>query len=331
MEPTLGTVQLPSNLPPGLVMAERMTASVRAFLAGHGLGAWTVFFTPGSDPGRHRHAPGRPGRRVGRVGPAAGPERRRTAGPDGVPPQGRRAGHRCRRRRRRHGGGRQARPVGGGAGRVVGLPPGVPAAAGGRRADRPLALPGFAQRRVVAGLPVRGGVGHGVRGVAGAGRQAPPRRRAGGVADRRRQPLAGRDGAAPVGRRRLGPAGPAARPEAAARRGGDRLLLARRGRRVRRPGRPLPPRRAAVRPAGQRQDEPDPRHRGQRPHRPRADPAAGRRLRRPRPAKRAGHLVGPGPGHPRDRGSGLAVQADAGERVGVPQRAGRREPPRRRG
>ena len=45
------TTTIPANLPPGLVMAERMTAAVRDHLAGHGLGAWTVFFTAGPDLG----------------------------------------------------------------------------------------------------------------------------------------------------------------------------------------------------------------------------------------------------------------------------------------
>ncbi len=38
-----------SNLPPGLVMAERMTAAVWGYLRGQGLAGWTVFFTPGPD------------------------------------------------------------------------------------------------------------------------------------------------------------------------------------------------------------------------------------------------------------------------------------------
>ena len=38
-----------SNLPPGLVMAERMTAAVRGYLRGQGLEGWTIFFTPGPD------------------------------------------------------------------------------------------------------------------------------------------------------------------------------------------------------------------------------------------------------------------------------------------
>jgi hypothetical protein len=39
------------NLPPGLVMAEQMTAAVRRYLQASGLGGWTVFFTPGPDLG----------------------------------------------------------------------------------------------------------------------------------------------------------------------------------------------------------------------------------------------------------------------------------------
>ena len=41
----------PANLPPGLVMAERMTAAVRAVMAACGLTDWTAFFTPGPDLG----------------------------------------------------------------------------------------------------------------------------------------------------------------------------------------------------------------------------------------------------------------------------------------
>ena len=40
-----------SNLPPGLVMAERMAAAVTDHLQANGLGAWTVVFTPGPDLG----------------------------------------------------------------------------------------------------------------------------------------------------------------------------------------------------------------------------------------------------------------------------------------
>jgi hypothetical protein len=40
---------IPTNLPPGLVMAEQMSAAVGRFLRGTGLGGWTVFFTPGPD------------------------------------------------------------------------------------------------------------------------------------------------------------------------------------------------------------------------------------------------------------------------------------------
>jgi hypothetical protein len=44
-------MSIPTNLPPGLVMAERMTAAVRAFLRERDLAAWAVFFTPGPDLG----------------------------------------------------------------------------------------------------------------------------------------------------------------------------------------------------------------------------------------------------------------------------------------
>ena len=44
-------MSIPTNLPPGLVMAERMTAAVRAFLRARDLGGWAVFFTPGPDLG----------------------------------------------------------------------------------------------------------------------------------------------------------------------------------------------------------------------------------------------------------------------------------------